>query len=144
MVASRFEAQWMQDVLSSVLTPYAGEIREVSEPEPSAQREPEEEEEWVLSQWTLAHFCCEEVRTMLRGAWSRQRKEACQAALLRYVRSRKRKRGHRFDFATGLASRALYPLSRLLDSLSPRLWRLPPQLPRPFFPRKRFAQSSMS
>jgi hypothetical protein len=88
------EVQWMQQVLSGVLTPCAGEIRGVSEPEPTAQGE-SEEEDWVLSEWTLAHFCSEEVRTMLRGAWTRQRKEDCRAALQRYVRSHRPKRGHR-------------------------------------------------
>lgn len=52
-------------------------------------------EEWILSSWTLAHFCGEEVCTLLRGAWSRQSKQACQYALRRYVRSRPRERGHR-------------------------------------------------
>jgi hypothetical protein len=88
------EAQWMQQVLTGVLSPCAGELREMKE-EPSEEQE-SEEVEWVLSQWTLAHFCSEEVRTMLRGTWTRQRKEQCRAALQRYVRSRKRKRGHCF------------------------------------------------
>ena len=90
------EAQWMQDVLSSVLVACTAEIREARELAPPTDGQTEEEEEWVYSQWTLAHFCCEEVRTMLRGAWSRQRKVDCQEALLRYVRARKRPRGHRF------------------------------------------------
>jgi hypothetical protein len=80
------EAQWMREVLTGVLEPMAKDIRQVEEPE---------EEEWVLSSWTLAHFCGEQVRTMLRGAWSRRRTQECQHALRRYVRSRKRQRGHR-------------------------------------------------
>ena len=87
------EAQWMRQVLTSVLVPLADDLREVGKPEES-QAEPEEGE-WVLSSWTLAHFCCEQVRTMLRGAWSHRRIQECQHALRRYVRSRKRKRGHR-------------------------------------------------
>ncbi|MGZ3621916.1 MAG: hypothetical protein ACXWPG_02320, partial [Ktedonobacteraceae bacterium] len=50
---------------------------------------------WVLSSWTLAHMCGEQVRTMLRGAWSRRRIQECQHALQRYVRSHQRKRRHR-------------------------------------------------
>ena len=55
VVASRFEAQWMQQVLSGVLTPCAGEIREVSEPEPPAQGE-SEEEDWVPSRVDAGAF----------------------------------------------------------------------------------------
>jgi hypothetical protein len=87
------EAQWMRELLTSVLLPLADEIHDLGEQEGS-QRE-EETPEWVLSSWTLAHFCCEQVRTMLRGAWSHRRIQECQQALQRYVRSRKRKRGHR-------------------------------------------------
>jgi hypothetical protein len=47
-----------------------------------------------VSTWTVTHFCCEEIRTSLRGAWSRERKEQCQEHLRRYVRSHPRKRGH--------------------------------------------------
>ena len=32
---------------------------------------------------------------MLRGAWTRRRKQECEPALRRYFLSRKRKRGHR-------------------------------------------------
>jgi hypothetical protein len=87
------EAQWMREVLTSVLVPLADDLGEVGEPEESQAEQ--EKGEWVLSSWTLAHFCCEQVRTMLRGAWSRRRIQECQQALRRYVRSRKRKRGHR-------------------------------------------------
>jgi hypothetical protein len=86
------EAQWMREQLTSVLEPLADDVRQMSEPEES---QAEQEEEWVLSSWTLAHFCGEQVRTMLRGAWSPRRIQECQQALRRYVRSRKRKRGHR-------------------------------------------------
>ena len=87
------EAQWMREILTSVLLPLADDLGEVDEPQESLAQQ--EKEEWVLSSWTLAHFCCEQVRTMLRGAWSRRRIQECQQALRRYVRSRKRKRGHR-------------------------------------------------
>lgn len=91
------EAQWMREVLTSVLEPLAEDVCEVSEGEGEEnQRIPaEEEQEWVLSSWTLAHMCGEQVRTMLRGAWSRRRMQECQHALQRYVRSHRRKRGHR-------------------------------------------------
>lgn len=88
------EAQWMEQLLTGVLSPCTGQIREVRESEQAEEGEPEQEG-WVLSQWTLTHFCSEEVRTMLRGTWTRQRKEDCRLALQRYVRSRQRKRGHR-------------------------------------------------
>jgi len=87
------EADWMREVLTGVLDPLADELPDVSEQEQSPGEE--EAQEWVLSSWTLAHFCCEQVRTMLRGAWSHRRMHQCQQALRRYVRSRKRKRGHR-------------------------------------------------
>ena len=87
------EAQWMREVLTSVLEPLAEDVREVSEDEES--QEEQEAEDWILSSWTLAHFCCEQMRTMVRGAWSRQRTQECQQALRRYVRSHQRKRGHR-------------------------------------------------
>src|SRR5260370_11322034 len=92
------EAQWMREVLTSVLEPLAEDVCEVSEGEgegEQSQGEPEEEQDWVLSSWTLAHMCGEQVRTMLRGAWSRRRIQDCQHALQRYVRSHRRKRGHR-------------------------------------------------
>src|SRR5260370_34412591 len=44
------------------------QIKQVWEPE-ECQEEPEESQ-WVFSSWTVAHFCCEEIRTMLRGAWT--------------------------------------------------------------------------
>jgi hypothetical protein len=59
------EAQWMREPLTSVLEPRADDVGERSEPEES---QAEQEEQWVLSSWTLAHFCGEQVRTMLRGA----------------------------------------------------------------------------
>ena len=87
------EAQWMREILTSVLVPLADDLSEVSE---SAEGPGEPETgEWILSSWTVAHFCCEQVRTMVRGAWSHRRIQQCQQALQRYVRSRKRKRGHR-------------------------------------------------
>ncbi len=90
------EAQWMRQVLTSVLEPLAEDVCEVSEGEgEQSQGEPEEEQNWVLSSWTLAYLCGEQVRTMLRGAWSRRRIRECQQALRRYVRSHRRKRGHR-------------------------------------------------
>ena len=86
------EAAWMRGVLSSVLQPSQEVIRqEESDAEPEAQQQGEP----ILSSWTLAHFCGEQVRTMLRGAWTRQRIQQCQYALRRYVRSRPRPRGHR-------------------------------------------------
>jgi hypothetical protein len=87
------EAQWMREILTSVLLPLADDLGEAGEPEESQAEQ--EKGEWVLSSWTLAHFCCEQVRTMLRGAWSHRRIQECQHALQRYVRSRKRQRGHR-------------------------------------------------
>ena len=56
------EAQWMREVLTSVLEPLAEDVCEGSESE--GEGEPEEEQEWVLSSWTLAHMCGEQVRTM--------------------------------------------------------------------------------
>lgn len=87
------EADWMRDVLSGVLEPLAEDLPDGSEQQGSQGEE--DAPEWVLSSWTLAHFCCEQVRTMVRGAWSHRRIQQCQSALRRYVRSRKRKRGHR-------------------------------------------------
>ena len=60
------EADWMREVLTSVLEPLAGDLPAVSEQEKSQGEE--EAQEGVLSSWTLAHFCCEQVRTMVRGA----------------------------------------------------------------------------
>lgn len=76
----------MREILTSALVPLADDL--------SAVREPAEDT-GILSSWTLAHFCCEQVRTMVRGAWSHRRLQECQSALQRYMRSRKRKRGHR-------------------------------------------------
>src|SRR6266581_2399044 len=73
-------------------------LRRLPDEKPTSEREGAgglEAEAWILSSWTLAHFCCEQVRTMVRGAWSQRRIQECQPALQRYVRSRKRKRGHR-------------------------------------------------
>jgi Transposase DDE domain len=86
------EAEWMREVLTSVLEPLAEGVRDVSEDEESQGEQ--EAEDWILSSWTLAHFWCEQVRTMLRGAWSRPRTQECQRALRRYVRSHPRTRGH--------------------------------------------------
>lgn len=88
------EAQWMRERLTAALAERTGEIREVGEQESTSDGNASAEGE-IVSSWTVAHFCCEETRTMLRGAWSRQRKQECEAALRRYVLSRKRKRGHR-------------------------------------------------
>ena len=87
------EAQWMRELLTGVLAPMPAEIQEVDAPEENQGEQ--QAQEWILSSWTLAHFCCEQVRTMLRGAWSRRRTQACQYALRRYVCSRPRPRGHR-------------------------------------------------
>ena len=87
------EAQWMREVLSAALAPMSEDIVELGVD--SDVQEESQDEPWILSSWTLAHFCSEEVRTMLRGAWTRQRKQACQQALRRYVRSHPRQRGHR-------------------------------------------------
>lgn len=84
------EAAWMRDLLSAVLTPSVGPIEDER-----AIREEDQEDEWIISTWTVAHFCCEELRTFLRGTWSRERKQQCEEYLRRYVRSRKRKREHR-------------------------------------------------
>jgi Transposase DDE domain len=87
------EAQWLRELLTQLLSPTQGPINQIGELEEC--EEEQEELQWVISSWTLAHFCCEEVRTMLRGAWTRRRKQECEPALRRYVFSRKRKRGHR-------------------------------------------------
>lgn len=87
------EAQWLRELLTQVLEPAQGPIKELCEPEQECEEE-SEEPQWVISSWILAHFCCEEVRTMLRGAWTRRRKLECEPALRRYVLSRKRMRGH--------------------------------------------------
>jgi hypothetical protein len=87
------EAQWLRELLTQVLSPTQEPINQIGEPE--VCEEEQEELQWVISSWTLAHFCCEEVRTMLRGAWTRRRKQECEPALRRSVFSRKRKRGHR-------------------------------------------------
>lgn len=90
-VLQEHEVAWLREVLSSVLHPSQEPGRAwESEEEPATQQT-----EFILSSWTLAHFGCEQLRTMLRGAWTRQRIQQCQHALLRYVSSRKRKRGHR-------------------------------------------------
>ena len=87
------EAKFLRELLTQVLLPMQGPINQIREPED--RDEEQEEQQWVISSWTLAHFCCEEVRTMLRGAWTRRRKQECEPALRRYIFSRKRKRGHR-------------------------------------------------
>ena len=87
------EAQWMREVLSAALAPMSEDIVELGVD--LGVQEESQDELWILSSWTLAHFWSEEVRTMLRGAWTRQRKQACQQALRRYVRSHPRQRGHR-------------------------------------------------
>ena len=106
------EAQWMREVLTSVLEPLAEDVRAVSEDEESQQ-----EQDWILSSWTLAHFCSEQVRTMVRGAWSRRRTQECQQALQRYVRSHKRKRGHReSEQRAWVQSRGRHLVSRELSA----------------------------
>ena len=86
------EARWMREVLQSTFEPLDENLTVVVD---VTEKGEESEGEWIVSSWTLAHFCSEQVRTLLRGAWSRQRTQACHAALQRYVRSRLRKRGHR-------------------------------------------------
>jgi hypothetical protein len=87
------EAQWMREILTSAHAPLADDLSAMSESAEGAG-EPQAGA-GILSSWTLAHFCCEQVRTMVRGAWSHRRIQECQPALQRYVRSRQRKRGHR-------------------------------------------------
>lgn len=85
------EAQWMRELLQGVLMAPAGKMSEVpGEPD---EDDKEQERQGVWSGWTLAHVGCDEVQAMLRGVWSRQRKEQCNAHLVRYVHSCKR--GHR-------------------------------------------------
>ena len=109
------EAQWMREVLTSVLEPLAEDVCEGSESE--GEGEPEEEQDWVLSSWTLAHMCAEQVRTMVRGAWSRRRMQECQHALRRYVRSHRRKRGHlESEQRAWLQSRGRLPAVRRASS----------------------------
>ncbi len=86
------EAGFLRELLMGLLSPQAKPISELREPEEDHQGA--EAGEWVLSSWTLAHFCSEQVRTMLRGAWSRQRVQQCLPFLRRYLCSRKRPRGH--------------------------------------------------
>jgi Transposase DDE domain len=86
------EAAWLREVVTSVLPADPAAIRGWESDEESDVRR---EVEGITSSWTLAHFCCEQVRTMLRGAWTRQRIQECQHGLRRYVTSGKRKRGHR-------------------------------------------------
>ncbi len=83
------EAQWLRERLLSLLEPLAEDIVELAEGQ-EAQDEPER----VLSSWTLAQVCSEQVRTMLRGAWTRRRIQVCLPFLLRYLCSRQRPRGH--------------------------------------------------
>ncbi len=101
------EAQWMREILTSTLVPLADNLSAVREPGEGAG-EPEEDS-GILSSWTLAHFCCEQVRTMVRGAWSHRRIQECQSALQRYVRSRQRKRGHRETEQRALLQRRCPP-----------------------------------
>lgn len=89
------EAQWMREVLSTALESHDEDFTTVAEVVERVAASEGKAQEWIVSSWTVAHFCSEEVRTLLRGAWSRQRKHACQAALRRYVRSHPRKRVHR-------------------------------------------------
>ncbi len=83
----------MREVLTGLLEPMAGDIPDVREHEESQAEE--EAEEGIRSQWTLAHFCCEQVRPRRRGAWLRRCIQECQHARPRDVRSRKPQRGHR-------------------------------------------------
>jgi hypothetical protein len=101
------EAQWMREILTSTLVPLADNLSAVREPGEGAG-EPEEDS-GILSSWTLAHCCCEQVRTMVRGAWSHRRIQECQSALQRYVRSRQRKRGHRETEQRALLQRRCPP-----------------------------------
>ena len=49
------EAEFLRDLLTQVLSPTQGPIRELYEPEQEDEEE-SEESQWVLSSWTLAHF----------------------------------------------------------------------------------------
>ena len=116
----------MRGILTSALVPLADDLPDVREPAEGA--EAQEAEAWILSSWTLAHFCCEQVRTMVRGAWSHRRLQECQPALQRYMRSRKRKRGHQSDGTACLGATPMSPTSRGWWSLSPaRLWGYTPR-----------------
>ena len=86
------EAQWVRELLLGLLEPLREDIAELAEPEEESQEQAGPE--WVLSSWTLAHVCSEQVRTMLRGAWTGQRIQRCLPLLWRYLCSRKRPRGH--------------------------------------------------
>jgi hypothetical protein len=103
------EAQWLRELLLGLLEPLGEDIAELADRE-----EEQDEQHWVLSSWTLTHWCSEQVRTMLRGAWSRQRIEHCLPLLWRYVCSRKRPRGHQqTDQCAWLLSREVQRASRL-------------------------------
>ncbi len=80
----------------------------------------EEAEAGMLSSWALAHFCSEEMRTMLRNSWFRARKQQCRNPLLRYVRTRPRRREHRES------GQRVWLQSRYCQFMasSPRLWDL--------------------
>lgn len=86
------EAQWVRELLTGLLEPPIEEIGDVTELEERQQEQGTGE--WVLSSWRLAHLCSEQVRTMLRGAWSHHRIQHCLYLLARYLCSRKRPRGH--------------------------------------------------
>jgi hypothetical protein len=86
------EAQWLRELLLGLLEPVQEQITDLSAME---EGQPEQQADaWVLSSWTLAHFCCGQVRTMLRGAWTRQRIIDCLPLLWRYLCSHTRPRGH--------------------------------------------------
>lgn len=86
------EAQWLRELLLGLLEPLGEELTDLSALE--AGQPKQQADAWVLSSWTLAHVCSEQVRTMLRGAWTRQRIEDCLPLLWRYLCSRTRPRGH--------------------------------------------------
>ncbi len=77
----------MREVFESTLTAMTANMLMCAEPSEEANEE-------VVSSWTLAHFCIEMVRIMLRATWSTARKQQCREHLLRYVRSCPRPRGH--------------------------------------------------
>lgn len=51
------EAQWMREVLTSILEPLTADVHEMSELE--EHQGEQEATDWILSSWTLAHFCCQ-------------------------------------------------------------------------------------
>jgi len=106
------EAEYLRELLSGLLQPQAEEIGDWRQ---SKQDEGEQEAgSWILSSWTPAQVCCEQVRTMLRGAWSQRRLQQCLPLLQRYLCSRPRKRGHcETEQRAWLQARAIQRAGRL-------------------------------